>query len=156
MNQLAAEKREVDRSRAELEQAHARADAEAEAARNALAHVEAQRGELEAMRTDLLKTRAEMEQFEQAQQQGAADLERSLGEAKAQQLRLEEELRRVRAQAVSSRTLDSRLGQLEQMQAKLRVTERELADTRQALEAERGRRDRAIALIKPKPAEVRS
>lgn len=156
VNQLAAEKQDLDRVRADLEQARARADHEAEAARSALAHAETQRAELDGMRDELLKARAEMEQFNVAQRQGAADLERSLRESKDQQVRLEEELQRVRAQAVSSRTLDSRLGQLDQIQAKLRVTERELTDTRAALEAERSRRDRAIALIKPKAAEVRS
>lgn len=154
LTQLAAEKQDLDRVRQEVEQGKARAEAEADAARTALALVDAQRRELNAMRDDLVKAREEMTSFQQAQRDGAAALESSLREAKQQQRQLEQELQRVRAQTASSHTLDTRLGQLDQMEARLRTTERELADTRTALETERSRRDRAIALIKPK--EVRS
>jgi chromosome segregation protein len=154
LNQIEAEKQELDRVRQETQQARARADAEADAAHHALAQIEAQRCELNAMRDDLLKAHEEMAQFQQAQRDGAAALEASLHEARLQQQQLEQELQRVRAQTASTRTLDSRLSQLNEMQARLRTTEGELAETRLALEAERSRRDRAIALIKPK--EVRS
>lgn len=142
--------------RTDLEQARARADAEAEAARVTLAQVDAQRRELGAMRDELMKARAEMEQFERTQNQSAETLEHSLREAKQQQTQLEQELLRVCTQSVSSRAIESRLSQIEQMETKLRLTERELADTRLALEAERGRRDRAIALIKPKQIAAES
>lgn len=148
--ELAADKQQVDQMRTELEQARTRADAEAEAARAALAQVEAQRRELTAMRSEVMKARTEMEQFERSQSHNAEALERSLREAKEQQAQLEHELVRVRSQSVSSRAIESRLAQIEQMETKLRLTERELAVTRNALETERGRRDRAIALIKPK------
>lgn len=148
--ELAADKQQVDQMRTELEQARSRADAEAEAARAALAQVEAQRRELTAMRSEVMKARTEMEQFERSQSHNAEALERSLREAKEQQAQLEHELVRVRSQSVSSRAIESRLAQIEQMETKLRLTERELAVTRNALETERGRRDRAIALIKPR------
>ncbi|HVU35290.1 MAG TPA: hypothetical protein VHE61_17775 [Opitutaceae bacterium] len=154
MNEIAADKKDLDRMRMDLEQARVRADAEADAARTALAQLDVQRRELEAMRTELLRARTEMEQFQANQSQNAEALESSLREARKQQTQLEEELQRVRSHSVSPRTLDARLAQLGHMEAKLHATERELADTRQALEEERGRRDRAIALIKPKPVEA--
>jgi chromosome segregation ATPase len=150
VNQLAADKQGLDQMRAELEDARARADAEAAAARTALGQVDAQRRELGEMRGELIKARTEMEQFHHTQNHNAEALERSLREAKQQQIQLEQELQRVRAQAASSRTIDHRLAQVEQMEAKLRLTEHELAETRHDLESERSRRDRAIALIKPK------
>jgi hypothetical protein len=158
LNQLAAEKQDLDRTRAEVHEARKRADADAEAARSAMAQVDAQRRELAAMKDELVQARSEIQQFQETQQRGAKALEQSLVDAKQQQRQLEQELQRVRAQAATSRTIDSRLGQLDQMEARLRVTERELADTRQALEQERSRRDRAIALIKPRQIsdEVRS
>jgi capsule polysaccharide export protein KpsE/RkpR len=152
VSQLAADKQDLDQTRTELEEARARADAEASAARNALAQVDMQRQELGEMRGELIKARAEMEQLNRTQNNSAETLERSLREAKQQQIQLEQELQRVRAQAASSRTIDHRLAQVEQMETKLRLTERELAETRNALESERSRRDRAIALIKPKQA----
>lgn len=158
VSQIAAEKQEIDRVRAELHEAQTRADSEAEAARQAMAQADVQRHQLGAMREELLKARAEIEAFQQTQAVNATALETSLRDARQQQLRLEEELQRVRAQAASSRTIDSRLGQVDQIETKLRVAERELAETRRALEDERSRRDRAIALIKPKvtPGEVRA
>lgn len=150
VSQLAADKQNVDAMRVELEQARSRADGEAAAARNALCQVETQRRELGAMRDELMKARADMQQFHRTQNQNAETLERSLQDAKQQQQQLEQELQRVRAQAATSRTIDHRLAQVEQMETKLRSTERELAETRRALESERSRRDRAIALIKPK------
>ena len=152
VNELAADKQHIDRVRSELQDARTRADAEAEAARKAMAQVDAQRRELSEMRGELVKARSEMEHFQRTQSQAAESLERSLQEAKQQQLQLEQELQRVRAQTTSSRLIDARLAQIEQMESKLKLTERELADTRRALEEERGRRDRAIALIKPKQA----
>ena len=158
VSQIAAEKQEIDRVRADLQDAQKRADAQADAARDAMAQADTQRRQLSAMREELLKARSEIDEFQRAQAANATALEASLRDARQQQLRLEDELQRVRAQATSSRTIDSRLGQVEQMEAKLRVTERELADTRRALEDERSRRDRAIALIKPKQnaGEVRA
>ncbi len=150
VTQIAAEKQDVDRMRTELDSARERAESEAAAARAAMTQLDTQRRELGEMRSELLKARAEIEQFQRSQTENAATLENSLRDAKRQQVRLEEELQRVRTQSISSRNLDSRLGQVEQMEAKLRVTERELAETRRALEDERGRRDRAIALIKPR------
>jgi DNA repair exonuclease SbcCD ATPase subunit len=150
VNQIAAEKQDIDHLRGDLQEARLRADTEANAARATMAQAEAQRREVSQMRDELLKAHAEIEQFQRIQSTNAETLEQSLIDARQQQIRLEEELQRVRTQATSSRTLESRLGQLDQMEAKLRVTERELADTRHALEDERGRRDRAIALIKPR------
>lgn len=150
ITQLAAEKQDFDRLRNEIEDAKARADREAQAAQVALGQVESQRRELVAMRTELLKARGELDEFERSQSAGAEKLERSLAEARQQQTQLEQELERVRTQAASTRAIDARLVQIEQMESKLRVTERELADTRRALEDERSRRDRAIALIKPR------
>lgn len=150
VSQIAAEKHEIDRIRAELQDARERADAEASAARAAMAQAETQRRELGAMRNELLSARAELEAFQSTQAGNVDALETSLRDARIQQARLEQELQRVQAHSASSRSLDARLGQVEQMEAKLRVTERELADTRRALEDERSRRDRAIALIKPR------
>jgi chromosome segregation ATPase len=152
VTQLAAEKQSLDEMRAELEGARARADAQAAAAHKAMSQVDVQRQELNAMHGELMKARSEIEQFQTAQRGAADSLEQSLREAKEQQQQLEQELQRVRTQTVSSRALDHRLAQVEQMETKLRLTERELSDTRQALETERSRRDRAIALIKPKQA----
>lgn len=150
MAQLAAEKQDVDRVRGELQEARQRADAEAVAARKAMSQVDAQRRELGEMRLELVKAREEVARFQQQHSSNADLLEQSLQQAKQQQAQLEAELQRVRSQATASRSIDSRLGQLDQMEAKLRVTERELIETRHALESERGRRDRAIALIRPK------
>lgn len=150
LNELAADRRAVDQMRVELEEARARADAEANAARVAMSKAETQRRELEEMRAELVKTRGDMDEFHRTQNKSAEILEQSLREAREQQTRLEQELHRVQAQTASSRTIDTRLAQLDQMETKLRTTERELATTRRALEDERGRRDRAIALIKPK------
>jgi chromosome segregation ATPase len=152
VNQLAADKQDVDQMRAELQDARSRAEAEAAAARHAMGQVEAQRHELGGMRQELIQARAAMEQFQRNQSHSAETLERSLRDAKQQQVELEHELQRVRAQAASARTLDQRLAQIDHMETKLHVTERELAETRRALETERSRRDRAIALIKPKQA----
>lgn len=157
VTQLASDKQEVDRVRAELEAARERAGAEADAARAAMAQVDVQRRELEAMRAELVNAKAEMETFQRGQTRDAEALEKSLREAKEQQVRLEDELRRVRTQATSARAMDSRLAQLDGIEARLRTTELELTETRLALENERSRRDRAIALIKPKQVdEVRS
>lgn len=157
VTQLASDKQEVDRVRAELEAARERAGAEADAARAAMAQVDVQRRELEAMRAELVNAKAEMETFQRGQTRDAEALEKSLREAKEQQVRLEDELRRVRTQAASARAMDSRLSQLDGIEARLRTTELELTETRLALENERSRRDRAIALIKPKQVdEVRS
>jgi chromosome segregation ATPase len=148
--QFAAEKQDLDRTRDELQGAQQRAEQEATAARKAMAQVDAQRRELAEMRTELVKAREEVARFEREQSSHAGLLEQSLRQAKLQQAQLEEELQRVRAQAAATRSIDSRLGQIDQMEAKLRVTERELTETRRALEDERSRRDRAIALIRPK------
>lgn len=144
--------------KSELEVVQARAQADAESSRAAVSQLEAQRRELSAMRAELLKARAEMDTFQSGQTENAASLERSLAEARQQQRQLEAELQRVRAQAMSAQTLDRRLGQLDEMEAKLRMNERELSETRRALEEERSRRDRAIALIRPKAvaAEARA
>lgn len=154
VNQLAADKNDLDRMQAELEAARARADAEAAAARNAVAQVEAHRRELIGMRDELVKARSDMDAYHQAQHRSAEALERSLAEAKQQQRQLEDELQRVRGQTLSTRALDARLAQVGQMETRLRLTEKELAETRRALEAERSRRDRAIALIKPKSTDA--
>jgi predicted nucleic acid-binding Zn-ribbon protein len=157
VTQLASDKQEVDRMRTELEAARERAGAEADAARAAMAQVDVQRRELEAMRAELIKARTDMEAVQRGQSRDAEALESSLRQAKEQQVRLEDELTRVRAQAASSKAMHSRLAQLDGIQARLRTTELELAETRLALENERSRRDRAIALIKPKQVdEVRS
>lgn len=148
--ELAAEKQAVDRIRPELEQARLRAEAEAQGARTALAQTEAQRAELADMRTALLAARSEMEQVQRAGLGRVESLEGSLREAREQQLRLEQELQRVRGQLVSSRNLDARLEQVDAIEARLRATEKELVETRTALDQERSRRNRAIALIKPK------
>lgn len=148
--QIAAEKQDIDRVRAELQDATNRAEAEANATRSAMAQVDAQRRELNEMRAELLAARAEVGEFQRNQDENAAALEQRLQEAREQQKKVEEELQRVRSQTASSRTLDNRLGQVEQMEARLRLAERELTDTRRALEDERSRRDRAIALIKPR------
>jgi chromosome segregation ATPase len=148
--QFAAEKQDLDRTRTELHEAQQRAEAEAAAAQKALGQVDAQRRELGEMRTELLKAREEVARFQKEQASNADQLEHSLRHAKQQQAQLEEEMQRIRLQATASRAIDSRLGQLDQMEAKLRVTERELQETRRALEDERSRRDRAIALIRPK------
>jgi DNA repair ATPase RecN len=150
VSQLTVDKLNLDEMRTELEDARTRADAEAAAARTAMAQVDSQRRELNEMRTELVTARGEMEQIQTSQSQSAASLEKSLREARDQQTQLEHELQRVRVQAASSRTIDTRLAQVEQMESKLRLTERELIETRRALESERSRRDRAIALIKPK------
>jgi chromosome segregation ATPase len=150
LNQIAAEKQENDHVRSELEEARQRATSEANAVRDAMAQAETQRRELAEMRKELVAARAAVTTFEQTQAAAATGLEQRLREAKEQQARLEAELQRVQAQAASTRTLDAQLQQVDGMQAKLRATERELTETRRALESERGRRDRAIALIKPR------
>ena len=148
--QLAAEKQDFDRVRAELNVAREHADAEAQAARRAMVQVDAQRKELGEMKAELLSARDEVSRFHRDQTENTQTLEQSLVEAKQQQQRLEEELRRVQVQAHSTRTIETKLSELDQMEAKLRLAERELSETRRALEDERGRRDRAIALIRPK------
>ena len=150
--ELASDKQHIDQVRTELEEAKARAEGEAGAARLALAQVDVQRRELETMRTELIKTQAEMVAIGRDQTRDKEALESSLREAKLRQARLEEELHRVREQATLSRVT-----QLDGIEKRLRATELELADTRRALESERSRRDRAIALIKPREIEgVRS
>ena len=150
LTQLAAEKQDFDRVRAELQNAREQADAEAQAARRAMGQVDVQRRELGEMKAELLTARDEVAKFRRDQTHTTSALEQSLAEAKQQQQRLQEELQRAHVQAHSTRTIEHKLGELDQMEAKLRLAERELSETRRALEDERGRRDRAIALIRPK------
>lgn len=143
--QLAADKQDIDRVRGELEEARSRADAEGEAARKAMAQVQQQSQELSAMREELVAARSEVDAFQRTQNENASALERSLEESREQQKRLEEELARVRSQSRPMPSLD-----LEAMQTKMRTTEALLEQTRRDLANERARRDRAVALIKPK------
>lgn len=150
VNQLASDKQVLDRTRAELEAEKARAVEEAEAARALAAQLEEQRTELASMRAELARARADVEDVQQHQRLSAGELEKSAREAREQQARLAEELARVRSQSAASQLIETKLAAVDGIETKLRSTERELAETRRALEAERSRRDRAIALIKPK------
>ncbi|PTX91345.1 hypothetical protein [Opitutus sp. ER46] len=152
--QVAAERQDIERVRAELDRARDRAEAEAGVARSAMAQLETQRAQLSAMRDELLKARGDLEGFQRAQHASEESLQQRLTEAREQQQHLEAELERLRRQGEASRTLNTTLGQLDLLEGKLRVTERELAATRHALDEERGRRDRAIALIKPRALGV--
>lgn len=150
VGQLAAEKATLDRARSEVQAARAQATADANTAARAMEQVEAQRAELGLMREELSRARSEMTAARASQNGVAEALERSLQDARQRQTELEAELDRVRSQGVSAHAIETRLVQIEQMESRLRAAERELSDARRALQDERGRRDRAIALIKPK------
>lgn len=150
VGQLAAEKATLDRARSEVQAARAQATADANTAALAMEQVEAQRAELGLMREELSRARSEMTAARASQNGVAEALERSLQDARQRQTELEAELDRVRSQGVSAHAIETRLVQIEQMESRLRAAERELSDARRALQDERGRRDRAIALIKPK------
>lgn len=155
--QFATEKAGIDALQAQLTEATTALAIAGEEVRRGEAALEAERAAAGALRVELETIRAQVGTLQRTQTQREKELERSLAEATTRQIRLQQEISSSRAAVVESRSLDARLAQLDGIEAKLRSTERELLETRQALEQERSRRDRAIALIRPKAvAEVRA
>lgn len=151
--QIAAEKEATDRLRGELEEARAQANNQAEAANRALGQVEAQSKELAAMREELVQARSAVERFQEEQIQGAKALEDRLEESRKAQSNLETELARVRTAAPSVQVVQQNREGLVLMEKRLQATEDELKRTRHELESERARRNRMMALVKPKQVE---
>lgn len=155
--QFAAEKASVDVLQERLGEATTALATAGDDLRRVESALESERATCSAMRAELQTLRSQVGDLQRHQTQRETELERSLAESATRQIRLQQEITTSRAAAAESRSLDARLAQLDGIEAKLRSTERELLETRQALEQERSRRDRAIALIRPKVgAEVRA
>ncbi len=151
--QFAAEKESADVLKSQLIEANAVAAAANAEARHAEAALEGERMAVQGLRAELAEVRRQLDELQQHQSQREADLARTLAESTERHTRLMQEAAASQVALRESKQLDARLARAEGVEARLRSMERELLETRQALEQERGRRDRAIALIRPKLAE---
>lgn len=152
--QFAAEKESVDSLQAKLTEATTAVALAGDEVRRLEAALDAERASVRSLHLELEAARSQVGSLQRGQSQREVELERTIAEAAKRQIRMQQELAAARTSAAASRSLDT---QLDGIEAKLRSTERELLETRQALEQERSRRDRAIALIRPKVAqEVRA
>ena len=145
--QLSADQAALDTARQQVEGERQRAEA-------ALQQVEQQRALLATMRDEMEHTRREMETSHELQSAGAQQLEQALAESRRQQKALETELTRYRSKKEDASQVTNRTAAFAEMQRKLAQVQAELNITRQTLDEERLRRNRALDMLGKLPASA--